>query len=213
MVEHVQRVREKIEPRIKGWLSAELPLDYYLIEHKSKPTKKYPNGRMGYGWASPRVRWCTALKREMLKKMLVLVLAQRGNPKSVPYSMCVGIAADEIKRLRDIEHYRYPLAEWGVTENDALKYCYSIGYDFGGLYSHFSRVSCFCCPLQGIKDYWALRKFYPEQWAALIDKDMRQTSTETYQLKRSLKEIAKKLDEYERGKEADECMILLGDSL
>ena len=39
------------------------------------------------------------------------------------------IAADEPKRVKDDI---YPLFEWGITEEQALKYCYKHGFDWGG---------------------------------------------------------------------------------
>lgn len=83
---------------------------------------------------------------------------------------CVGIAADEPKRIRD---KRYPLVEYGVTEAEALAYCYDRGYDWGGLYEEFKRVSCWCCPLQSLAELRVLRRSHPELWARLIEMDDR----------------------------------------
>lgn len=76
----------------------------------------------------------------------------------------IGIAADESDRIRD---KRYPLVEWGWTEADCLKYCYEKGFDFGGLYKIFHRVSCWCCPLQSLEELRQLRKHFPELWKQL----------------------------------------------
>ncbi len=85
---------------------------------------------------------------------------------------CVGIAADETHRVKD--NIRYPLIEYGKTERDCLDYCRELGYDWGGLYDVFDRVSCWCCPLQGLKELRKLRRHYPELWQQLIEMDMRQ---------------------------------------
>lgn len=69
---------------------------------------------------------------------------------------------------------RYPLIEYGVTEADAIQYCRKLGYTWGGLYDIFKRVSCWCCPLQSIKDLRKLRKHRPELWAKLLEMDERQ---------------------------------------
>ena len=71
---------------------------------------------------------------------------------------------------------RYPLIEYGITEADAIKYCRKLGYTWGGLYDIFNRVSCWCCPLQSIKDLRKLRKHRPELWAKLLEMDARQPS-------------------------------------
>lgn len=89
----------------------------------------------------------------------------------------IGLAADEEYRL-EREHnqnpeHRHPLAEWGWTEADCLKYCYSHGFDWGGLYEIFHRVSCWCCPLQSLEELRNLRKHFPDLWAKLLDMEHR----------------------------------------
>lgn len=68
---------------------------------------------------------------------------------------------------------RYPLIKWGITEAKALAECYKAGYTWNGLYEHFSRVSCWCCPLQSLKELRALRTYYPEIWTMLRELDDR----------------------------------------
>jgi hypothetical protein len=58
-----------------------------------------------------------------------------------------------------------------MTEADCLAYCYERGYDWGGLYEHFRRVSCWCCPLQSLPELRALRKHYPDLWQKLREWD------------------------------------------
>ena len=76
----------------------------------------------------------------------------------------IGIAADEQERVRE---FRYPLVEWGMTEADCLAYCKARGFDWGGLYDLFRRVSCWCCPLQPLSELRTLRKHFPELWGKL----------------------------------------------
>ena len=76
----------------------------------------------------------------------------------------VGIAADEEKRIKD---KIYPLYDFGITEKEALKYCYDKGFDWEGLYEIFDRVSCWCCPLQSLDNLRKLRKYFPELWEEL----------------------------------------------
>jgi 3'-phosphoadenosine 5'-phosphosulfate sulfotransferase (PAPS reductase)/FAD synthetase len=78
----------------------------------------------------------------------------------------VGIAADEPKRIRDLN---YPLVEWGWKEDKCLQYCYDKGFDWGGLYKVFPRVSCWCCPLKSLPELRNLRRSFPELWAKLLD--------------------------------------------
>jgi len=60
-----------------------------------------------------------------------------------------------------------------MTETDCLQYCYDRGYNWGGLYEHFKRVSCWCCPLQSLEELRQLYKYYPELWQKLKEWDKR----------------------------------------
>lgn len=82
----------------------------------------------------------------------------------------VGIAADEVKRCKQEQ---YPLVEWGITEAQALQICYNHGFDFGGLYEIYHRVSCWCCPLQRIDELRKLRHHHPQLWEKLREMDDR----------------------------------------
>ncbi len=120
----------------------------------------------GYGWPGMRVRWCTGqLKTHLLEKE-----ANRlKEGKNVLHY--IGIAADEAHRCKANVHHRYPLVEWGITEDDALKVCYERGFDFGGLYEIYHRASCWCCPMQRISELRKLRVHHPELWARLLEMD------------------------------------------
>ncbi len=88
----------------------------------------------------------------------------------------VGIAAmssiASLDRVRNrADDHVHPLVDWGMTEADCLAYCYERGYDWGGLYERFRRVSCWCCPLQSLPELRALRKHYPDLWQKLREWD------------------------------------------
>lgn len=88
-------------------------------------TKGKHAGLHGYGWSSMGNRWCTSLlKKEPVSAFMRTHGFNRGNTK-----MYIGIAADEPKRVHDDI---YPLFEWGITEKEALEYCYRHGFDWGG---------------------------------------------------------------------------------
>ena len=91
------------------------------------------------------------------------------------FTSCIGFAADEAKRvptgLKKKWPERYPLIEYDISEKEALEYCYSKGFDWGGLYEMFGRVSCFCCPLQRIGELKMLRQQRPELWSRMIEMD------------------------------------------
>ena len=154
MYDHLDKVEDYIKRPITR-LSRPNSFEDMLLSHVKK------NGTVGYSFPDFRNRWCTAyFKRDAIKSYLRQV---RNEKQVIEY---VGIAADEPKRIKD---KRYPLVEWGWTEADCLRYCYERGFDWGGLYNVFRRVSCWCCPLKGLDELRQLRKHYPELWTKLIE--------------------------------------------
>lgn len=157
---------------VEAWMKANYPdapgitrlkpengFDYYLYE---KPIiKGSRKGKIGYGWPSMRNRWCTKYLKLMPK-----IRHLRGRENVVHY---VGIAADEPKRIRNDHDKRYPLAEWGITESECLELCYSKGFTFQGLYKHFKRLGCWCCPLKSKHDLRVMWKYYPTLWKRLLE--------------------------------------------
>lgn len=119
----------------------------------------------GNGWPSMKVRWCTSqLKTNLIHREVKRI---KGECEVCHY---IGIAADEPKRIKDKQ---YPLADWGITESEALKICYDRGYDWGGLYEAYHRCSCWCCPMQRIGGLRNLRRRHPELWERLLAMDRR----------------------------------------
>jgi len=121
---------------------------------------KLKEGFKKWGFPSPLVRWCTAMKRDNLNKYL-------GKYKE-DLTQYVGIAADEPHRTGNKRYKKgiinYPLIDYGYTEKMALELCYKEGFDFGGVYEHRSRYNCWCCPLQRLDELRVLFKFNPELW-------------------------------------------------
>ena len=139
-------------------------------EPKKKPSTIERRLRLGFplcgsGWPGIRARWCTGhLKIDLINKETKRLNAGK------PALHFVGIAADEAHRCKD---QQYPLVEWGVTEADALRYCYAHGFDFGGLYEIYHRASCWLCPFQRIDQLRKLRTHHPELWEKLLALDQR----------------------------------------
>lgn len=171
MYEHVAKIHALVEQsNIKFTeLRAEKDFDYYMFEHQPKRKNAKYAGLLGYSWAGARTRWCS-----QLLKLSVIDSYINSIENVVQY---VGIAADETYRLERKITQRgervYPLVEWGWTEQDCLDYCYSLGYNWDGLYQHFKRVSCWCCPLKSLDELRNMRKYYPELWQQLIEMDNR----------------------------------------
>lgn len=161
MYDHVQKVDEYIQKTYGKSITYLKPLksfEYYLLE-KEKTRGKY-KGNHGYGWSSPMNRWCTS----MLKTAPVKRFMREHSFTSKNSIMCIGIAKDEPKRIRD---KCYPLVDFGVTEEKALEYCYAHGFDWGGLYKERKRLSCWICPLQHINDLRLLYRNFPKLWNRL----------------------------------------------
>ena len=126
------------------------------------------------GWATPNLRWCTNEKINSIRRVLRF---------HRPYTSYIGFASDEMRRVerafkknkarkRDyFAHYSFPLVDWGVSEKEALKICRSYGFDWGGLYDIYSRLSCWCCPLQPDEDIVKLKDCKPKLWEKLWEMD------------------------------------------
>lgn len=140
------------------------PVPFYelmLINHRTRGKRVEMQG--GYGYPTPLARWCTTEKTRTLDKHF------RGRY----VEQYVGIAADEAHRVTDKPNFHYPLVEWGITEKDALAYCKQRGYTWGGLYDHFTRVSCWLCPLQSLQELKNLRTYHPDLWVDLLVLDFK----------------------------------------
>lgn len=159
MYEHVDKVERYIGRKITR-LKSDKSFEYFLLQHKVKA--RAPEAHTdGYSFPFMRGRWCTGLLKEDLLNKNKKRLSEKYDVRQY-----VGIAVDEPNRIKTMN---YPLVEWGWTEEKCLQYCYEKGFDWGGLYQIFKRVSCWCCPLQSLQELRQLRKHFPELWAQLMD--------------------------------------------
>ena len=166
MLDHIGTVEDKTGlPVVR--LSPPTPFDHLFGAHPVKRRSGPEKGsvhRIGYGWPSVFRRWCTRIKIDTIRAYL----------KTIEGSVsCIGFASDEKHRIpvKKGPAARYPLIEWGISEEDALRYCYSKGFAWGGLYEEFGRVSCFCCPLQSIGELRKLRTLRPKLWEKMLSMD------------------------------------------
>ena len=159
MYRHIAKVQAMCPVKIE---IVKIDFDYWFGEHVK--TKGKSKGKIGYGFPDFRNRWCTSLKREAVKKIQKTI-----DGDSQQYH---GIAVDEKKRTENNNmNIKYPLVDWGITEKQALEYCYSKGLDWEGLYEKFHRVSCWCCPLSRIGELRVLYNDFPELWRELVEMD------------------------------------------
>lgn len=125
------------------------------------------------GWATPQLRWCTNEKINAIRRYA------RFYRPNIQY---IGFAADEMRRVnkaqkqnektnRRYNGVEFPLVEFGVTEAMAFDICKAHGFNFGGLYEHRNRVSCWCCPLQRTEQILLLKKTHPKLFKKMIKMD------------------------------------------
>ena len=177
LYEHIDKVEKNIGRKITR-LKCDADFEYMLLEkpvERKRDTsyaRKYGLERKGYGWPGPRMRWCTQRLKTGPRESYFRELKKDYN--IIEY---VGLAADEEYRFNracnNRANVRHPLVDWGMTEKDCLQYCYDRGYDWGGLYEYFHRVSCWCCPLQGLDELRILYRKFPHLWEKLKDWDGR----------------------------------------
>lgn len=162
MYAHLEKLEDYIGRPVTR-LYPKMPFEYWMFEYARRG-----KGKLGYGWPGFKVRWCSREKSDSI------------NRQYRDSIMCCGYAYDE--RFTRAKYHsrwfdkfritlRYPLLEWGVVEEEALKYCYAKGFDWGGLYNIFKRVSCWCCPFQNRNSLLALKQKFPELWNKLLEMD------------------------------------------
>lgn len=174
MYRHIEQVKTVVEAAGIQFtmLRSEKSFDHLMFDVMPNRRETNKVQHQGKGWPNARIRWCTGeLKKEIIRKYFSKL------KKTHHVIQCVGIAADEGHRLERKGNQkidkRHPLVEWGWDEKDCLRYCYSKGYDWEGLYETFNRVSCWCCPLKSLGELRALRKYHPKLWEELDDMDKR----------------------------------------
>ena len=137
------------------------PFEYMMFEKKVH----HRDGEvsLGYSWCGGACRWGTTYKTQAINKHL------KG------CKVYVGIASDEPKRIEraKTKGQLTPLADWNMTEDDCLQYCYQNGFNWSedgiSLYSVLDRVSCWCCANKNKRELLAYYKYLPRYWCKLKD--------------------------------------------
>lgn len=173
--------------------------DFTWLATKKEVKKRDGTIQQGYGWPNNRIQWCTAYKSEAMRKW-----AAEHYPGALT---AIGIAVDEAEtRPVDMPRKIYPLVHEGITQADALQLCYDHGVDFHGHYKVWDRLSCYCCPLQGLKNLRRMHHKHPTLWEQI--KEIGDGITCQYQ---SLREGATARDLDERFKVEDEIARIEAD--
>ena len=142
-------------------LKPDLPFLYEAFERPIKYKNK-PGYHYGYSWCGGACRWGTGNKIMRMTKYI-------GN--NITY---VGIAFDEMHRIKSNPNKRYPLIEFKMTEKDCLDYCYANGFNWIepdcnniDLYAILDRVSCWCCSNKNLKELRNIYLYLPLYWNKL----------------------------------------------
>ena len=171
LYDHIRKVEQNTGIKVTT-VKSEHSFEYLMFDKPIKRKKKELRGKTGYSWAGPLMRWCTNLLKTVPREKYLRELRKKYTV--IEY---IGIAADETERLthkcNTRPNVKLPLVEWGMTEADCLQFCKERGYDWGGLYEKFGRVSCWCCPLQPLNELRILYFDFPELWKQLREWDDR----------------------------------------
>ena len=175
---------------LDGVVHFELEIDYPFIKNvidymqsecerfgirflRIKPIKTWNELYEKYGFPSKSARWCNSAYKLTAKKRLQELMKKLGF-YVVSY---IGYCADEEKRfakrvdLQKVE--RYPLVEEKIYENNIWEWAKNQPI-FNHYYETQKRCGCMYCPITSYINYAYLYKYYPENFAFMIDK-MRET--------------------------------------
>lgn len=122
-------------------------------------SKKHKDGTVTIrGWPALRGSWCIARVKNF-------------NKPPAGEIACIGIAADEIKRLAQLgPQKRAPLAEAGWTEDMCFAWCRDNGL-LSPVYKRTRRDGCWFCPKQPTGQLRLPRKNSPDLWALMLKWD------------------------------------------
>lgn len=163
---HMQKVQEYINRDITV-VKPNDSFEYLFAEKKVNRKSGSPFANMlGYSWPFLTARWCTAFLKDNPRRQFLRPFQDKYNVFEY-----LGIAADETHRLtrkcNNRPNVLLPLVENGISEADCLKFCYSKGFTWDGLYEVFDRLSCWCCPFKSLKELRVLYKQFPSLWQKL----------------------------------------------
>ena len=180
-------VKELLAPRGIEFteLKPSMPFVDRMLNYEHKTRKG--ETKLGYGWCGGMCRWGTTEKLQAIDK------------HCEGCHQYVGIALDEPKRLERLEgtDKSSPLAEYGYTEEMALKYCYSHNYAWNergvNLYEVLDRVSCWCCRNKNLKELRNYKRLLPEYYDRLVklENKIGEPMKKPYKLVERFKEMEK----------------------
>lgn len=176
---------------LNGVVHFELEIDYPFIKNvidymqsecekhgiqfvRIKPRKSwsdlyYTKSKSGniYGFPTRKARWCNSQYKLDAKKQLIEYMKSLGK-YTVFY---IGYCVDEFNRFNKRANMKeiYPLAENGINESEILEWAKTVDL-FNNYYKTNKRCGCMYCPLASKMQVAYLYKYYPQNYAYMIDR-------------------------------------------
>jgi len=184
-----------------------------FIEYMTVYKRKRGNNKgLPYFFPSHKNRWCSEmLKLYPIYKFKKQLVKQAVN-KQLVFIEYIGYSLNEIKRTKRAikrtlnknkrnkqykEYLKFPLIYYKMNTKDILEYCYSLGFNWDGLYEHIDRASCFTCPFTNNKELKYLITQRPELWAVIkkLELNLKKLGISTWKYKpnKSTEEIEAEL--------------------
>lgn len=168
--EHIDWIKNIAIPRFEKWgyeveiLRSEY--DYVSLFHRYITKSKLPerNGRL---WAFPLGGMCYVNRDLKVAPIRRFLNGYRRD--HIPYLQYVGIAADELVRLKRLENCNDKLSlllRFNYTERMAYDLCHEFDL-LSPIYQNSHRGGCWFCPNASIKEFSYIKLNYPEMWAEL----------------------------------------------
>lgn len=168
-----ERVKVLLDEREIKWdvVYPDYDFDYCFSEKDIKC--RNGSNKSGYSWCGGLCRWMTRLKIKALNDYY-----KKHFGKDEVIVEYVGIASDELERVKIPDKksnliQKYPLIEWGFSENDCFVGCYKRDYKWQEpntdveLYQILDRVSCWCCGNKNLNELRNIYLYLPEYWEKL----------------------------------------------
>lgn len=158
-------------------LETDFPFIKNVIDYMESECKKHsvpflrlrprtPWGKLydKYGYPTRVVRWCNSKYKLDCSRQLENLAVQSG--KYVVYY--IGFCADEIRRFKDTPTQIYPIAEFNIDEHVILQWAKTQPI-FNGYYIYNRRCGCMLCPCSSYINHAYLYRYYPAEYARLMD--------------------------------------------
>jgi len=170
---------KKIQSEIKRKITFVQPDTTFWIWFYGKWTRGMYEGEMrGFPRIVTHGFCCRELKVKPMNKI-----------RNTDNTLCLGIASDEGHRVQKEKNLRYPLMEWGWSEDRCTHYLKQRKLE-NPLYKRLSRTGCWLCPKQSMASLKFLYDEHPRMWNHM--KKLEKESPNGFHPSRDLNELENK---------------------